>query len=167
MLLHCSYLTCYRAVYVTLPFPLQSVVTLPMLLQRSYLTCYCAVYVTLPFLLHSVVTSPMLLHSVAILPTLLHSICYVYAYVERYTANAHSILHSAVADFCFSLYFSLIAAEYKTNTNNGNYKNTVKPTALFTVYPDIQLVITTIIISNLSNDRSKASSKTIPPHSAI
>jgi len=27
--------------------------------------------------------------------------------------------------------------------------------------------ITIIIISNLSNDRSKASSKTIPPHSAI
>jgi len=32
-------------------------------------------------------------------------------------------------------------------------------------YEDDQFII--IIISNLSNDRSKASSKTIPPHSAI
>ena len=31
----------------------------------------------------------------------------------------------------------------------------------------IIIVIIIIIISNLSNDRSKASSKTIPPHSAI
>jgi len=29
--------------------------------QCSYSTCYCTVYVTLPFLLHSVVTLPMLL----------------------------------------------------------------------------------------------------------
>jgi len=29
------------------------------------------------------------------------------------------------------------------------------------------IIIIIIIISNLSNDRSKASSKTIPPHSAI
>ena len=29
------------------------------------------------------------------------------------------------------------------------------------------LIIGIIIISNLSNDRSKASSKTIPPHTAI
>jgi len=31
----------------------------------------------------------------------------------------------------------------------------------------IFIIIIIIIISNLSNDRSKASSKTIPPHSAI
>ena len=31
----------------------------------------------------------------------------------------------------------------------------------------IIIIIIIIIISNLSNDRSKASSKTIPPHSAI
>ena len=31
---------------------------------------------------------------------------------------------------------------------------------------DVYIIII-IIISNLSNDRSKASSKTIPPHSAI
>ena len=30
-----------------------------------------------------------------------------------------------------------------------------------------ETIIIIIIISNLSNDRSKASSKTIPPHSAI
>ena len=31
----------------------------------------------------------------------------------------------------------------------------------------VVVVVVVIIISNLSNDRSKASSKTIPPHSAI
>ena len=29
------------------------------------------------------------------------------------------------------------------------------------------IIIIVVVISNLSNDRSKASSKTIPPHSAI
>ena len=31
----------------------------------------------------------------------------------------------------------------------------------------VKIIIIIIIISNLSNDRSKASSKMIPPHSAI
>ena len=35
------------------------------------------------------------------------------------------------------------------------------------VYVCVYMYIIIIIISNLSNDRFKASSKTIPPHSAI
>ena len=104
-----------------------------------YLTYVSAVYVTL---LHNVATLPMLLHNVVTSTMLLHSESHVYTYVGRYTANAHSILLSVATDFFLHKYFSLIAAEYKTNTNNGKYKDTVKPTAVFTVYPDIELVTT-------------------------
>jgi len=39
----------------------------------------------------------------------------------------------------------------------------------YLIIPFLHIVLSTIIIivSNLSNDRSKTSSKTIPPHSAI
>jgi hypothetical protein len=147
----CSYFTCYCTVYVTLPFILHSVVNSPMLLHSvCYFTYVTAVYVKL---LHSVAILHMLLYSVVTLPMLLQ--CSYFNYVTAQCTLCSYIratVHSERA-FNFTLsqylqifvflhkYFSLIAAEYKTNANNGNYKNTVKP-ALFIVYPDIQLVTT-------------------------
>ena len=101
---------------VTLTMLLHSTVTLPMLVHSVLLYLrYCSVLHTL---LHSVDILPMLLYSVVALTTLLHNVCYVYAYVERYKANAHSLLLSVAEDFCFSLqiflsYRRLIQNEHK------------------------------------------------------
>jgi hypothetical protein len=70
---------------------------------------------------------------------LLHSVRYATAQSER-AFNFTFSQYLQILGFLHK-YFSLIAVEYKTNANIGNYKNTVKP-ALFTVYPHIQLVTT-------------------------
>ena len=48
----------------------------------------------------------------------------------------------------------------------GSHQSPIRATCLAHRILDL-IIIIIIIISNLSNDRSKASSKTIPPHSAI
>ena len=65
-----------------------------------------------------------------------------------------------------SVYFVLSGSDVARKLKEGTLGSSVDPNTqnYATVWVTIIIII---IISNLSNDRSKASSKTIPPHSAI
>ena len=51
--------------------------------------------------------------------------------------------------------------------NSNFFRQCYITVSMFWYLNIVQFIIIIIIISNLSNDRSKASSKTIPKHSAI
>ena len=62
----------------------------------------------------------------------------------------------------YSLELQTIDGKTVQNMQSESFQNRIN-----LIHWCIQLVLIIIIISNLSNDRSKTSSKTIPPHSAI
>ena len=136
MLLQCSYFTHVTA--MQLLNLCYCTVQLPTLVHGiCYFTCYCSVrYVTGQCSYFTYVTAQCSYFNYVTA----QYVTFIHTWSGTQRTRIQFYFHQLQICVFLCKYFSLIAAEYKMNTNNGNCKHTAKPTDLFTFYPDIQLV---------------------------
>ena len=92
----------------------------------------------------------------------MHKILFYSKFIVRlYMFRALCVHHLEVKTVLYSIWYHLTeTSEWSKITKIQFYK--YKHIIIIII-----IIVVVIIICNLSNDRSKASSKTIPPHSAI